>query len=718
MKAIASSCRIGAVLFVALACSFFVFSIESSAAEITNPLEEAESFTLSNGLQVVVLQDHSTQLVTQMIWYKAGSADDPIGQSGIAHFLEHLMFIGTTRHPGGEFTRAVVKVGGLENAFTAPDWTGYFERFPRDQLAAMMDFEADRMTNLVLNDQNVIPARAIVLDSYETRVTHNPEARLTEKMMAALYSEHPYGRPGIGLRAEIEKLGREDALAFYRRFYAPNNAVLVIAGDTSLKEVRPLAEATYGKIAARAVAAKPRPQEPEYAAPRTVTLTDPEVTQPKLKRFYRVPSEATGSANESASLEVLAQLLGGGSNSYLYRALITNSQLVFATSVVYSRSSLGSTRFEVSATPRPGVGFQDVEQTIDQALSFAAQEIAPAEDLDQAKTQLINLATLHAQRDQVTLARWYGAPLTVGLKVEDVKSWPERIRAVTAEQVCEAARKWLDKNRSVTGYLANPANFQFNVAKPAPSPPVGTATFTSSQDFGRRVALVIGNSAYRNAPMLPNPTKDAAAIADALRRLGFQSVVLATDLGREKMIAALWDFSRQAEAADWALVYFAGHGMEVGGVNYLVPVDATVETDRDMPFAAVSLDQVLNAADRAQKLKLVILDACRTNPYAVQMKRTAEVSSRGLVERGFARIEPQSGTLVVYAAKDGETASDGNGPNSPFTSALLKNLQIPGIEVRRLFDNVRDDVQDLTQQRQLPFMYGSVSGKQDYYFLR
>lgn len=248
--------------------------------------------------------------------------------------------------------------------------------------------------------------------------------------------------------------------------------------------------------------------------------------------------------------------------------------------------------------------------------------------------------------------------------------------------------------------------------------PSSAPNATPSAELGRRVALVIGNSAYGSAPVLANPARDAKDVAGALQRLGFQSVVLETNLGREKMIDALRTFARQAQSADWALVYFAGHGMEVGGVNYLMPVDANIESDLDMPFAAVPLEQVLNATDRARKLRLVILDACRNNPFANKMTRTASVSSRGVVDRGFARIEPDAGTLVVYAAKDGQTASDGDGANSPFTTALLKNLARPGIEVRRLFDNVRDDVQDLTRQRQLPYSYGSISGREDFYFLR
>jgi branched-chain amino acid transport system substrate-binding protein len=263
-----------------------------------------------------------------------------------------------------------------------------------------------------------------------------------------------------------------------------------------------------------------------------------------------------------------------------------------------------------------------------------------------------------------------------------------------------------------------------SVAEVKPAPPVVAQQATqpsnpvSAPDFDRRVALVIGNSAYQNEALLPNPRRDAAAVADALRRIGFQSVALEVDLGREKLVDALRNFSRLADTADWAVVYFAGHGMEVGGTNYLLPVDAVIDSDRDVAFAGIPLDQVLNATERAQKLRLVILDACRSNPYANRMKRTMASAARS-VSRGLSRVEPDAGTLVVYAAKDGETALDGvGGNNSPFTTALVKNLLTPNIEVRRLFDFVRDDVMDLTKKQQTPYTYGSVSGRQDFYFLR
>jgi hypothetical protein len=249
-----------------------------------------------------------------------------------------------------------------------------------------------------------------------------------------------------------------------------------------------------------------------------------------------------------------------------------------------------------------------------------------------------------------------------------------------------------------------------------PNPTQAKTAKTSGADLGRRIALVIGNSAYKNVPALTNPQHDAALVADAFRRTGFEIVNLQIDVGRERLIGALQDFAQQAETADWAVVYYAGHGMEVGGVNYLIPVDAKIISDRDISFEAVPLDQILNAAERAKKLRLVILDACRDNPFANQMKRTMTVASRS-VSRGLAPVEPEAGSLVVFAAKDGETALDGDGGNSPFATAFLKNLQTPGLEVRRLFDFVRDDVMDATERKQKPFSYGSISGRQDFYFV-
>jgi zinc protease len=448
-----SSHRFAVPLFAAL-LSALAFSADGVRAQTTVTSDPPASFTLGNGLKVVVIPDHRTPVVTQMIWYKVGSADETPGKSGLAHFLEHLMFKGTSKHPAGEFSQTVLRIGGNENAFTSTDYTGYFQRVPRDQLGKMMDFEADRMTGLILKDENVLPERDVVLEEYNMRVANNPEARLAEQIMAALYLNHPYGRPVIGWHHEIEKLNREDALAFYRRFYAPNNATLVIAGDVDAAEVRPMAERTFGVVPAQPAipAQRIRPQEPTPVAPRTVTLADPRVEQPSVRRYYLVPSATTAAAGESPALDVLAQLMGGGSNSYLYRALVVDRPLAVSASAGYQGTSLDPTQFMISVSPKPGVEFAQVEQVIDSVIADVGQNAVRAEDLERVKTQLIAEA-IYAQDNQATLARWYGAALTTGLSIEDIRSWPDRIRAVTAEQVRAAAQKWLDKKRSVTGYL-------------------------------------------------------------------------------------------------------------------------------------------------------------------------------------------------------------------------------------------------------------------------
>src|ERR1700755_56951 len=271
-----------AVSVLAALVSTLAFVAPGAFAQTSVTSPPPATFTLANGLNVVVIPDHRTPVVTQMVWYKVGSADETPGKSGLAHFLEHLMFKGTAAHPAGEFSKTVLRIGGNENAFTSTDYTGYFQRVPREQLASMMAFEADRMTGLVLTDENVLPERDVVLEEFNMRVANNPDARLTEQIMAALYLKHPYGRPVIGWRQEIEKLSREDALAFYKRFYAPNNATLVIAGDVDVGEIRPLAERTYGQVAPQPAipAHRMRPQEPLPAAPRTVTLSDPRVENP------------------------------------------------------------------------------------------------------------------------------------------------------------------------------------------------------------------------------------------------------------------------------------------------------------------------------------------------------------------------------------------------------------------------------------------------------
>src|SRR2546426_996319 len=286
-----SAIALAAITAAALACP-------TRAETVSGP--DVAHFTLANGLEVVVIPDHRTPVVTHMVWYRVGAADETAGKTGLAHFLEHLMFKGTKKNPQGLFSQTVATIGGQENAFTSSDYTGYFQRVAREHLRTLMEFESDRMTGLALTDDVVKPELQVVLEEQNMRVANNPAARLDEQMEAALYLNHPYGRPVIGWRHEIEQLDREGALEFYRRFYSPNNAILVVAGDVTPEEIRTLAQEIYGKVP-RVAEIKPRvrPQEPVQEAPRTVTLADPRVTQPSLSRYYLVPSSTTARAGES-----------------------------------------------------------------------------------------------------------------------------------------------------------------------------------------------------------------------------------------------------------------------------------------------------------------------------------------------------------------------------------------------------------------------------------
>lgn len=242
-----------------------------------------------------------------------------------------------------------------------------------------------------------------------------------------------------------------------------------------------------------------------------------------------------------------------------------------------------------------------------------------------------------------------------------------------------------------------------------------TPQVPGSGPTARRVALVIGNGAYKNVHALPNPPRDSKLIASVLRDLGFQTVMSASDLTRDKFFETLRAFAAEAEKADWAVVYYAGHGFEIGGVNYLVPVDAKLTADKDAETEAVALEQVIAAVGAARKVRLVILDACRDNPFAPTMQRTLSLK---LVDKGFSNIEPGAGFMVVYAAKHGETAMDGDGAaNSPFATALARDIKEPRVEIRKLFDIIRDDVWSATKHGQQPFSYGSPPGREDFFFV-
>ena len=393
-----------------------------------------------------------------MIWYKVGAADETPGKSGLAHFLEHLMFKGTAKHPAGTFSKVIAQMGGQENAFTSQDYTAFFQRVPSENLKTVMEFEADRMTGLQLTDKVVLPERDVILEEQNQRVANNPRARLGEQIDAALYLNNPYGKPVIGWRHEMEQLTRDDAIGFYRRFYAPNDAVLVVAGDVAADRVLAMAQDTYGKIAPnKSILPRKRPQEPPPQAVRSLKLADPRVEQPIMQRDYLVPSFATAKQGQSEALEVLAHILGSGSNSRLYRALVMDKHIAVMAGAVYDSGSLDMSKFAVYCAPRPDTTLPQIESATDAVIAEVIGKGVSAEELERAKTRLIADA-IYAQDNQASMARWYGSSLTTGSTVDDVRHWPDRIRAVTADQVRDAAREWLQKQRSVTGFLIKDAS--------------------------------------------------------------------------------------------------------------------------------------------------------------------------------------------------------------------------------------------------------------------
>ena len=345
-----------------LALMLLCFAALPARAQVTE-------FRLENGLQVVVIEDHRAPVVTHMVWYRVGSADDPPGKSGLSHFLEHLMFDGTDRLAPGEFSRIVTRNGGQGNAFTSFDYTGYFQRVAADRLPLMMELEADRMANLVIDRATVAEERAVVLEERGLRVDANPGAIISERERAALFLHHPYRIPIIGWRHEIEGLTADDAQAFYRRHYAPDNAILIVAGDVTPDAVRALAREHYGPIPAAGVTPRARVQEPPHIAARRVTYADARVTQPSVSRGYLAPSRRSGAQAEAAALSLFTRLLGRGPTSHLYRTLVVEEGVAVAAGAGYSPLGLGPSALSVYAVPAQGVGLEEIEARLDAALS-------------------------------------------------------------------------------------------------------------------------------------------------------------------------------------------------------------------------------------------------------------------------------------------------------------------------------------------------------------
>ncbi|MGR3823340.1 MAG: M16 family metallopeptidase [Salipiger marinus] len=428
------------------------FGAGSAAAQEVE--EKVTTFALDNGMEVVVVEDHRAPVVVHMVWYKAGSADETAGSSGVAHFLEHLLFKGTDTLEPGEFSRVVAENGGTDNAFTSLDQTAYHQRVAADRLGLMMQMEADRMVNLQLTEADILTERDVIIEERNMRVENDPGALMREQMTAALYLNHRYGVPVIGWPEEMSTLGLDDALAYYERFYAPNNAILIVAGDVTADEVRNLAEQHYGPLPANPdlPAERMRPQEPPQLAERRLVMTDPRVAQPYVMRRYLAPEREPGAQEQAAALTLLAEVLGGGQTSVLNRALQFDQQKAIYVSAFYDGTAYDDGSFGFAVVPAPGVTLAEAEAALDAELAeFVTEGVDPAQ-LDRIKFQL-RAQRIYAQDDVSDIAQRYGNALTSGLTVADVQAWPDALQAVTGEDITAAARAVLDRRRSVTGWL-------------------------------------------------------------------------------------------------------------------------------------------------------------------------------------------------------------------------------------------------------------------------
>ncbi len=411
------------------------------------------TFQLDNGMDVVVIEDRRVPVVQHMVWYRAGSADEPVGESGVSHFLEHLLFKATENLEAGELSATVAANGGRDNAFTSWDYTAYFQRVAADRLGLMMQMEADRMVNIRLTDRDIVTERNVIIEERNQRVENNPRALFSEQMNAAQFLNHRYGVPIIGWLHEMETLDMDDVLSFYRTHYAPNNAILIVAGDVDPEEVRRLADIHYGAIPANPdIAPRVRSTEPPQNAERRLIFRDARVAQPYVQRSYLAPERDSGAQEKAAALTILAEVLGGGTTSYLVDKLQFEAQVAVFAGAFYRGISLDETTFDFVVVPAPGVTLQEAEDAMDAALAQFLIDGVDADQLDRIKMQL-RASEIYARDNAEGLASRYGSALTSGLTVEDVQAWPGVLQAVSAEDVVEAARAVLRREGSVTGWL-------------------------------------------------------------------------------------------------------------------------------------------------------------------------------------------------------------------------------------------------------------------------
>ncbi|MBT5157200.1 MAG: insulinase family protein [Rhodobiaceae bacterium] len=417
---------------------------------------KVETARLDNGLEIIVIPDARADVVTHMLWYRVGSADEPIGKSGIAHFFEHLMFRGTEKIAPGDFSKTVARLGGQDNAFTSYDYTAYFQRIARDKLPVMMQMEAERMRALIINPDIVAVERDVILEERSMRVDGRPSRLLSEQMRKRLHAGTAYSVPVIGWRDEIAALNAKDAKSFYDRYYAPDNAVLVIAGAVTLADVLPLAKTYYGPLNP---SQRPRDQRrvatdltvADYAAPQV--LKDARVRQDSWRRLYRLPQSTPENRALFAAADVLAGVLDGGLTGRLYQALVVEQKLASGVGAYVDSARLDNGEVMIYASLAPKAGFDDIAAGVDAQIERLKQNPPSEAEIARAKMQLVSSA-IFARDSQQTMADIFGRAAMLGLPPQEVIDWTRAIEAVTPEDVRRAAQELLRVEHSLSGHLS------------------------------------------------------------------------------------------------------------------------------------------------------------------------------------------------------------------------------------------------------------------------
>ncbi|MGL4415723.1 M16 family metallopeptidase [Roseinatronobacter monicus] len=424
------------------------------------PVTHAE---LDNGLEVVVIEDRRAPVVVHMVWYRAGAADEPPLKSGIAHFLEHLMFKGTDTRDPGEFSAMVEENGGRDNAFVSWDYTGFFQRVASDRLDLMMEMEADRMQNLSFTEAEWLPERGVILEERGQVLESRVGAQFNETMLAALYKAHPYGTPILGWRHEMEGLTGDDAMDFYNQHYGPNNAILVIAGDVDTVEALEMAQQYYGAIPANPnVSETTRPTEPPHLAERRIVFEDSRVGTDYVSRMYLAPVRRSGDQSEAAALQMLAALLGGSSTtSVLERRLNFDEGVALSAWASYNGMARDYGMFSLGIAPVEGVSLEEGEAALDRVVAEFLEEGVDTAQFERVRRQL-RASEIYGLDDAQSRARQFGVGLSIGLTVEDVEGWIDALEAVTPEEVVAAGQMLLDRRNVVTGYLTAPQSTELS----------------------------------------------------------------------------------------------------------------------------------------------------------------------------------------------------------------------------------------------------------------